>query len=84
MLRDGDQVVIYAPAYRKALSSEKTGFYNVGTDITIEADGTVTGYTDADIWTVTVNDDGTYSIGQDGQNIGLGDSYASMGSGRSP
>ena len=71
-------MVIYAPAYNKALSSEKTGFYNAGTDITVGSDGMVTGYTDADIWTVTVNDDGTYSFGQDGQNIGLGDSYTSM------
>ena len=38
----GDQVVIYAPAYNKALSSEKTGFYNVGTDITV-SEGTVSG-----------------------------------------
>ena len=78
LLQDGDQVVIYAPAYNKALSSEKTGFYNAGTDITVGSDGMVTGYTDADIWTVTANDDGTYSFGQDGQNIGLGDSYTSM------
>ena len=70
LLQDGDQVVIYAPAYNKALSSEKTGFYNAGTDITVGSDGMVNGYTDADIWTVTVNDDGTYSFGQDGQNIG--------------
>lgn len=75
---DGDQVVIYAPAYNKALSSEKTGFYNVGTDITVGEDGTVTGYTDADVWTVVANEDGTYSFGQDGQNIGLADSYSSM------
>ena len=77
-IKDGDRVVIYAPAYNKALSSEKTGFYNVGTDITVEADGTVTGYTAADIWTVTANADGTYSFGQGGQNIGLAGSYASM------
>ena len=77
-IADGDQVVIYAPAYNKALSSEKTGFYNVGTDITVGEDGTVTGYTDADVWTVVANEDGTYSFGQDGQNIGLADSYSSM------
>ena len=77
-IKDGDQVVIYAPEYNKALSSEKTGFYNVGTDITVGSDGTVTGYTDADVWTVVANDDGTYSFQQDGKNIGLEDSYASM------
>ena len=77
-IADGDQVVIYAPAYNKALSSKKTGFYNVGTDITVEADGTVTGYVASDIWTVVANEDGTYSFQQGDQNIGLGDSYASM------
>ena len=40
------------PEYNKALSSEKTGFYNVGTDITVGSDGAVTGYTAANIWTV--------------------------------
>ena len=77
-IKDGDQVVIYAPEYNKALSSEKTGFYNVGTDITIGPDGAVTGYTAANIWTVVANDDGTYSFQQGGKNIGLEDSYASM------
>jgi len=77
-IKDGDQVVIYAPAYSKALSSEKTGYYNKGTDITIESGGTLTGYTDADIWTVVDNGDGTYSFQQDGKNIGLGDEFAGM------
>ena len=43
----GDQVVIYNPVYKKALSSEKTGFYNVGTDITV-SEGTVSGYGEND------------------------------------
>ena len=77
-IANGDQVVIYNPTYKKALSSEKTGFYNVGTDITVEADGTVTGYGASDIWTVVANDDGTYSFQQNGENIGLADSHASM------
>ena len=77
-IADGDQVVIYAPAYNKALSSKKTGYYNVGTDITVKADGTVTGYGASDIWTVVANDDGTYSFQQNGENIGLADSHASM------
>ena len=76
-IADGDQVVIYAPAYGKALSSEKTGFYNVGTDVTL-TDGVLSGYTAADIWTVVDNGDGTYSFQQDGQNIGLEDEHASM------
>ena len=73
----GDQVVIYAPAYNKALSSEKTGFYNVGTDITV-SEGTVSGYGENDVWTVVDNGDNTYSFQQNGRNIGLGESYASM------
>ena len=45
----GDQVVIYAPAYHKALSSEKTGNYNVGTDVTVGSDGTLSGYTEENV-----------------------------------
>lgn len=76
-IADGDQVVIYNPAHNMALSSEKTGYYNVGTDITISGD-TVSGYGENDIWTVVANEDGTFSFQQNGQNIGLADSYASM------
>lgn len=76
-IADGDQVVIYAPAYNKALSSTKTGFYNVGTDIQI-TDGVMTGYTAADVWTVVDNGDGTFSFQQNGQNIGMADEHASM------
>ena len=76
-LKTGDQVVIFAPAYNKALSATKTGNYNVGVDITV-ADGTVTGYGETEIWTVTVNDDGTYSFANGGQNIGLASQYTSM------
>lgn len=75
---DGDQVVIYAPAYNKALSADYNGFYNKGTDVTVNSDGTLSGYTDMDVWTVTDNGDGTYSFSHDGQNIGMGDSYSSM------
>ena len=75
---DGDQVVIYAPAYNKALSGEYNGFFNNGTDVSVEADGTLSGYTAADVWTVAVNDDDTYSFSYNGRNIGMGDSYSSM------
>ena len=78
LLQDGDQVVIYAPAYMKALSAEYTGFYNKGTDVTETEDGTLSGYTEKDIWTVKDNGDGTYSFSYNGQNIGMGDSYSSM------
>lgn len=77
-IADGDQVVIYAPAYGKALSAEYNGYYNAGTDVTEESDGTLSGYTDADVWTVAANEDGTYSFSYNGQNIGMGDSFSSM------
>ena len=76
---DGDQVVIYAPAYNKALSADYGGsYYNQGTDVTVNSDGTLFGYTDMDVWTVTDNGDGTYSFSHDGQNIGMGDTFSSM------
>ena len=74
---DGDDVVIYVPAYGKALSATKTGNYNVGMDVTV-TDGVMTGYTAAEVWTVAVNEDGTVSFANGGKNIGLGDSYSSM------
>lgn len=77
-IADGERVVIYAPAYGKALSAEYNGYYNKGTDVTEESDGTLSGYTDADVWTVAENEDGTYSFSCNGQNIGMGDSFSSM------
>ena len=77
-IADGERVVIYAPAYGKALSAEYNGYYNKGTDVTEESDGTLSGYTDADVWTVAENEDGTYSFSHNGQKIGMGDSFSSM------
>ena len=77
-LSDGDTVVIFNPANSKALSTEYTGFYNKGTDVTL-ADGKLSGYTKADIWTVGVNADGTYTFSTaDGQKLSMDTSYSSM------
>ena len=77
-LRDGDKVVIFNPVYKKALSTEYNGFYNKGTDVTI-ADGKLESFTDADKWTVGINDDGTYSFANaDGKKLAMGaDSFTS-------
>ncbi len=79
-LTNGMQVVIYVPGYNKALTSEKTGNYLKGVTVTV-ADGKVTGYGDSAVWTVIVNDDGTYSFENGGQKIGMQASYASMSMG---
>ena len=76
----GDQIVIVCGAYGKALSSQLTGYYQIGVDVTV-SNGTVSGYSATEVWTVIVNADGTYSFAQNGQNIGLQDSYSSMGLG---
>ena len=73
----GDKVVIYAPAYGMALSGTYNGFYNNGTAVTLK-DGTLSGFTAADVWTVADNGDGTWSFSYNGQNIGMGDSFSSM------
>ena len=76
-IQDGDQVVIYNPANLKALSTTYTGFYNNGTDITLE-EGVPVGYTEADIWTVGVNEDGSYTLSTaEGKKLSMGASYSS-------
>ncbi|MEJ5965157.1 S-layer homology domain-containing protein [Flavonifractor porci] len=73
----GDQVVIYNPAYNKALSATYNGFYNNGVDVAY-SNGTLSGFTAAEVWTVADNGDGTWSFSYNSQNIGMGDSFASM------
>ncbi|MBQ3500715.1 MAG: hypothetical protein IJA70_04755, partial [Oscillospiraceae bacterium] len=76
-IKDGDNVVIWAPAYGKALSTQKTGFYNVGVDVVLDGE-VLSGYGETEIWTVVDNGDGTFSFANGVQNIGLAESYSSM------
>ena len=76
-LKNGDQVVIYNPANLKALSSEYSGFYNKGTDVTLTG-GKLAGFTEADIWTIGVNDDGSYTFSTaDGKKLSMDEKYSS-------
>ena len=76
-LKNGDQVVIYNPANLKALSSEYTGFYNKGTDVTLTG-GKLAGFTEADLWTVGVHDDGSYTFSTaDGKKLSMDEKYSS-------
>ena len=77
VLRDGMEVVIYNPAYKKTLSGVYDGFYNTGTDITIDG-ATISGFSTNDVWTVSDNNDGTWSFAYEGQKIGMGDKFSSM------
>ena len=77
LFKDGEQVVIYNPANMKALSTEYSGFYNKGTDVTL-TNGTLTGYTEADVWTVGVNADGTYTFStSEGKKLSMAEKYTS-------
>ncbi len=76
-IADGDKVVIYAPAYGKALSTVKTGNYNVGVNVTL-TDSVLTGFAATEVFTVIDNGDGSFSFAYEGQNLGMADSYASM------
>ena len=76
-LSAGDTVVIFNPANLKALSTDYGGHYNKGIDVKL-TDGKLTGYTKADIWTVGVNADGSYTFSTaDGKKLSMGASYTS-------
>ena len=77
LFKDGEQIVIYNPANMKALSTEYSGFYNKGTDVAL-TNGTLTGYTEADVWTVGVNADGSYTFStKDGKKLSMAEKYTS-------
>ncbi len=69
--------VIWAPAYNMALSTVYNGFYNTGVAVTEEG-GKLSGYTNAEIWTVTNNDDGTITISCEAGSLAMGASFSSM------
>ena len=76
-LRDGDKVVVFNPANGKTLSTEYNDHYNKGSDVTL-ADGKLEGFTDADKWTLGINDDGTYTFATaDGKKLAMGANYTS-------
>lgn len=78
-IKAGDEVVIYNPANKKALSTTYDGYYNNGTDVTINSDGTLSGVTTNDVWTVGVDSDGNYTFSTaDGKKLSMGESFASM------
>jgi hypothetical protein len=75
-LSDGDQIIIVNPAYKKALSTVKTGFYNIGVNY---ATNDFANVTNAEIFVVTANDDGTYTFTSlTGDVIALAASYSSL------
>ena len=77
MFKDGDRLVIYNPANNKALSTEYSGFYNKGTDVTL-AGGKLSGWTQADVWTVGVNADGSYTFStSEGKKLSMDTQFSS-------
>ena len=76
-LQDGDKVVVFNPANGKTLSTEYNDHYNKGSDVTL-ADGKLEGFTDADKWTLGINDDGTYTFATaDGKKLAMGTDFTS-------
>ena len=76
-LKDGDSIVIFNPANLKSLSTEYSGFYNKGNDVTV-SDGILQGYPETDIWTLGINSDGSYTFATaEGKKLAMGDSYSS-------
>ncbi len=77
-LTDGAKVVIFNKANNMALSQTYTGNYNAGVAVTVTEDE-LTGYGATEIWTVTVNEDGTYSFSTAGGNkLSMDTGYSSM------
>ncbi len=75
-LPDSGKVVIFNPAYGKALDACGTnGYYNAGVDCTPV--NFVINATDNILWDVTKVSDGVYKFSQDGHYLSMGASYGS-------
>ena len=76
-LQNGDKVVVFNPANKKALSSVYNGFYNTGVDVELTG-GKLTGYTDAELWTVNRTESGAYTFSTaDGKKLSMDEKYSS-------
>ena len=76
-LQNGDKVVLFNPANKKALSSVYNGFYNTGVDVELTG-GKLTGYTDAELWTVNRTESGAYTFSTaEGKKLSMDTSYSS-------
>ena len=77
-IKNGDVVIIGAPAYSMALSAEKvssTSYYNKG----VSYENGFDDITDSELFVVTVNSDGTYTFtSQTGDVIAMAAEYASL------
>lgn len=74
-LKDGDKIVIVNPASNMALSTTKTGFYNIGVDVS-SGFGSIS---DAEIFTAKKNSDGSWSFTSgDGKKLALAAEYSSL------
>ena len=73
-IKDGDQVVIYNAGSGKAVAAEMNGYYVAGLDVT-PVDGTVSNPDAAIIWTVTANDNGTFTFKNGANELSADSSY---------
>ncbi|MCD8009937.1 MAG: hypothetical protein LUF34_03925, partial [Lachnospiraceae bacterium] len=75
--------VVWNPAYGYALSSttvSSSSSYYAGVAVTESASGKVSGYGDTELWVVTVSEDGTLTLEQDGSYMGMNSSnYLTFG-----
>jgi len=77
-LTDGAKVVILNKANKIALSQVYSPNYNEGVSVTV-TDDVLTGYGVTTVWTVGVNDDGTYTFSTaDGKKLSMDTQYTSM------
>ena len=77
LVEDG-KYVIYNPAHSMALSANKTGNYNAGVQMTLNADGTFDNVAKTEIWEVKNNADGTITITGTAGVLSMAASYSSM------
>ena len=74
-LSDGDKIVIVNPASNMALSMVKTGYYNIGVDVSANFNN----ITNEEIFTVKKNSDGSWTLtSASGKKVALADEFSSL------